>query len=163
MLSSPCSSLFFLFLSSIRPSVLICYCDSSYFSFQTVYFRDIAADTVLLPRQSRRDSCHISISCCFYGLSALPLILCFNVPCGCHNTGETTLLEMTFFSPPDVKFKHVNTGLFRKWFQNMFPSLQTYFITNICKQYGLQTIITLVCHSRFAVNSFMDVSYNMVL
>lgn len=94
--SSPYSSHFCSFFLALQ--YLSCCCDSSHILFQTVYFRDTGStDTVQVPRQSRRDSCHISISCGFHGLPVLPFILCYHVPWlshySCGNTpGNDTFL-----------------------------------------------------------------------
>lgn len=92
ILSSCCFYLFFLALQYVS-----LYCDSSHILFQTVYFGDVACDAAQLPRLSSRDLCHISISCCIHGLSVLPFILYYRVPClsyySCANThGSDTFL-----------------------------------------------------------------------
>lgn len=79
---SPCSFLFCFFFLALQ--YLSCCCDSSHILFQTVYFGNTASDTVQVPRQCRRDSCHISISCCFHGLPVLPFILCYHMPLLSH-------------------------------------------------------------------------------
>lgn len=107
---------------------------------QAVCFRDIATDTVQLSRQCRRDFCHISISCCFYGLPVQPFYVV--PPCARIVTFQTRkhFWKWHIFSFPDVKcceqYVVWNLVEFCGLFQNVRPSLQLLYIINICKQYA---------------------------
>lgn len=91
----------FLSFFSFLPKIICSFIEILHIScFQTVDFRHTASDTVQVPRQSRGGSCHISISCHFYGLPVLPFILCCHVPWlshySCGNTpGIDTFLSLS--------------------------------------------------------------------
>lgn len=103
-----------------------------------MHFRDIATDTVQLSRQSRRDSCHISISCRFYGLPVQPFYVV--PPCALVVTFQP---RKHFWKWHILSVVNKSTYMwFGIWynsgacFKNARPSLQLHYIMNICKQYA---------------------------
>lgn len=119
ILSSPCSppcSFFFSWHYSISPFIVILHISCS-----TQFILETLPVTLQLPRQSRRDSCHISISCCFYGPSVLTFILCHHVPWLSHySCGNTPGSDIFFTSQREMlqetQFNsEKRTERFRKW------------------------------------------------